>query len=641
MNNRSLLSQTIIKIILSLLFTISFFLSWSSYVIMDDAAIILRYMDNFAKGYFYSYNPTDGPIFGISGFIHGMLSGIFSYSHIFSPLNSLFASNFIGVFCISLFSLLIISFYNKNSWILYCGWFLLLNSSPHFNITSRQGLETPLHLAILLILIYFYLNKKNRLMCLFFTLSVISKLDALPIVIILAFLYFIQTSSRKERIVYIKNLLFFTILPGIIWIIFTYNIFGSPMPQTAFAKLYYHDHPSNHLYFFYKWFKEMKYLFLIFIAFFGFSFFKLFFSGKYQSIAKNLSFGFCAFGYYALYCYYNPVEQMAWYYTVPEFLIILQLIILIQSIDFKKISFFSIFLPKDIENNKSNLNKILQERIILIILLCFCLIAAIQVPKTIKIKGGAIWYGNMVDEERIAIGKWVNKHSKPDDRLFAGHGHIAREAGIYTIDYTGLNSKIVTQFKRDFNLLITKLNPDWIVLSGLLSTSLQEKEKYILMKSFYNISGKWNTQSWRIYKKIKDPLTSIPIVSKLERNHLKYAKSLDLWNGYLTIVGSCIVFDKFNTILPFNKIVTGLVKRSSPIIIVVSILGKDDQLLNEQYIHLEQIDMADNVNGFTKEMEILVRPEWEVHQIMINSYNIKTKEPYDIEIIEPIIMRNI
>ena len=640
MNDRILLSQSIIKIVLSLLFTISFFYSWNSYVIMDDAAIILRYMDNFAKGYFYSYNPLDGPIFGISGFIHGVLSGLFAYSHIFSPLNSLFASNFIGVFLISLFSFLIISLYNKNPWVLYGGWLLLINSCPHFIITSRQGLETPLHLAILLILIYFFLNKKSKGMCLFFALSVISKLDALPIVIILAVLYWFQISSGKERFTYIKNLLIFTMIPGILWIIFAYMIFGSPFPQSAFAKLYYHNHPSNHLYFFYKWFREMKYLFMIFIILFGFSFFTLLFSKKYKSIARDHSIGLCSFGYFALYFYYNPAEQMAWYYTVPEFLIFLQMIILIPFLAFEGKSLFMKWLPKDIKDNELKSKKILQERTILFILLCYCLIAVIQTPKVRKIKDGVIWYGNVVDRERIAIGKWVKEHSRPDDSLFAGHGHIAREAGIYTIDYTGLNSKIVTQYKRDFNLLVKKLKPDWIVVSGLLAPALQEEERYSLRKSFYNLSGKWDTQSWRIFEKIHDPSSSIPILIKLDKNHLKNARSLNLFNGYYTIMDSYIVLDKFQTIPSFDKIITGLVKKSFPISLNISILGKDNQLLNEQNFLLEQIDMSDKVNGISKEMEITVNPEQEIYQIIIKSYNNQTKEPIDIEMVEPIIQRH-
>lgn len=67
-----------------------------SYPFMDDAGIVMRYLDNFRNGLFYVYNAQDGPVFGISGFLHGVLSGFFVYFFGVSSEMALVLANFMG-----------------------------------------------------------------------------------------------------------------------------------------------------------------------------------------------------------------------------------------------------------------------------------------------------------------------------------------------------------------------------------------------------------------------------------------------------------------------------------------------------------------------------------------------------------------
>ena len=162
----------------------------------DDVGFTLRYMDNFSNGHFYCYNPIDGPVFGISGFLNTIFCGAIAYLKLLSSHNILLLSNVIGVFAISFLSLRIARVYLKKAYLILLIWFLLMFCVKDLLSIAFSGIETPFHLAIILASIYFMLSDKIRLMWLFLAFSVISKLDAVPIVIIIGVSYLLI--NRKE-----------------------------------------------------------------------------------------------------------------------------------------------------------------------------------------------------------------------------------------------------------------------------------------------------------------------------------------------------------------------------------------------------------------------------------------------------------
>jgi hypothetical protein len=127
-------------------------------LIADDGGIVLRYMDNFAEGYFYTYNPSDGPVFGVSSFTHGILADFFAYTHLLSPLNSLFASNFISLVLTAFLVLRLLSYYLTDDRVIPFVWLAVMLTPAFFVINIKQGLETPLHLATLLLCFYLFLS---------------------------------------------------------------------------------------------------------------------------------------------------------------------------------------------------------------------------------------------------------------------------------------------------------------------------------------------------------------------------------------------------------------------------------------------------------------------------------------------------
>jgi len=462
------------QILASLLFSILFFALWPTDVVWDDAGIILKYMDNFADGYFYTYNPGDGPIFGISGFIHGIVAGFFAFTHIFSPLSSLFAANFIGLFLTSFFSLRLLSYYSEKQILVYAAWLVLMLCSPSFVVCIKQGLETSLHLSIILLCFFLLLRGKSRYFWIALLLAAISKLDAVPICVVLAAAFLIRNRLDPEPIpvrTIARDLFFFGILPGLAWLIFTYVVFDGPVPHTAVAKYYYHKNLSDHWFPYLLSFALSNTVMYATLILFALCLAFCLYRTQYHKATHLLVYGFAVIGYLVLFYFYNPKERMVWYYSVPEFLILLQLLVILLTA-----------LP-------SRLQKYSTATAVLVM-------AAILWICSPQVLGGVqrcLHYLHVVETERMAVGDWIHENSNPSDTLLCGFGHFARNSRLYTVDISGLNSRVVLDYGRKLVETVQNTRPIWIARHGLLERGLQIQQGYRLCKSFYNIVGveKW------------------------------------------------------------------------------------------------------------------------------------------------------
>src|SRR5687767_8031350 len=157
----------------------------------DDAGFILRYLDHFREGYFFRFNIQDAPVYGISGFLHGLFTGSLCWLHITTPEQALWVSNFLGFIVSGYFLFLILKKWIQPYWLVFPLWLLVLGSSKMFLSVASCGLETPLHMAFILSTIYFLIVKKDRPFFLMSALSIVSKLDAVPVVGVLYMFYLI------------------------------------------------------------------------------------------------------------------------------------------------------------------------------------------------------------------------------------------------------------------------------------------------------------------------------------------------------------------------------------------------------------------------------------------------------------------
>src|SRR5436853_7838143 len=73
---------------------------------------------------------------------------------------------------------------------------IILFGSKFFINSMTTGMETTVHMAIVLSAIYFFLAEKSKTMWLMLTISVISKLDAVPLALSLGSIHLFQ--NRKN-----------------------------------------------------------------------------------------------------------------------------------------------------------------------------------------------------------------------------------------------------------------------------------------------------------------------------------------------------------------------------------------------------------------------------------------------------------
>ncbi|MGL5889589.1 MAG: hypothetical protein ACRC3B_06885 [Bacteroidia bacterium] len=337
----------------------------------DDAGFEMRYLENFSSGYFYSFNSTDGPVFGISSPFQGLLNGFLCYTHILIPEQAMRRTAFAGLLFLIFFMIRIIRnrSENQNHFLIYA--LLIICSSKMFLNVAKSGLETPLHLSLVLGAFWAYYYKKERIFWFLLALSVISKLDAVPLAVTLGIVWIVEhrktyfpISFRNRKI---TNVLLFAALPVLLWVAFAIFVFGSPLPQSAYSKIHHHGHPGDHWFPFLTRYSQDPFFSVILIFTFinaliivGFAFIK-----KKLGDLKNVVPGLTFISTMILYYFYNPGERMMWYYAMPDILLLLQfsigLIFLIHQIDYKLLRTgiaglsglaFSLFILPDVIGGK-------------------------------------------------------------------------------------------------------------------------------------------------------------------------------------------------------------------------------------------------------------------------------------------------
>lgn len=415
---------------------------YSSRYLFDDAGFVLRYVENFKQGYFYRYNPGDPPVFGLSGFIYGCICFAFSIFGIPSTA-CLKLANLVGSIAYLFLLLQICRHLIKDKRIIWLSFILLALGLDAVVLMFASGLELPVHIAIVLATILFFLKGKHRLFLVFSALSIISKLDAAPLIAVLMLLYVweqvILTKSPKNFI----RILLFAGIPLAFWIVCSNLLFGSPLPQSAFAKYHFHPNPDKHSFPFFYYFSQhpiRKIAIWLFSGLAMLHLIEIIYFRKLKNL-KNFIFGWMFLAILVLYYYYNPNERMIWYYSLPYFLLMAQVL-------------FSLvyWLSKGPANRWP---------LVTAVPLLFCFMPVL------KNMNDSLTYHNFyterVERERIMIGAYLSDHSTPSDTLMSSHGLVSWEFKGYVMDLSGLNSKLVTNYKRNVDSLIRDYKPHYII----------------------------------------------------------------------------------------------------------------------------------------------------------------------------------
>ncbi|MEZ4710392.1 MAG: hypothetical protein R3A44_24535 [Caldilineaceae bacterium] len=600
---------------------ILFFALWPTNIVVDDAGITLKYLDNFANGVFYAYNAADGPIYGLSSFLFGIWAGALAYSHIATPLNAAFAVNFVGFVLTCFFLLKILAHFTTNSWIIFAMWVAILFTAQPLIVNVKNGLETTLHIGILLGCFYTFYQNRQRFFWIMVTLALITKLDSLPIVAVLGmgflFINWHMLVTPHGRKLLLQNGFIFCILPLGLWLLFCIFVFGSPLPQSAYAKLYYQIHPGGHWFPFLSELTKVRSSRIDIYLFLGsmvvFSVYGLV-TRQWTLLVQVLSIGMACMGYFALYYYYNPLERHNWYYAIPELLMRLQTGVIVLVIAGKYLRRFAPFI---------------------VVPMCI-LFFMFNWPNVSFLVHGWLQGLEIIEAERMAVGRWVRDHSGPTDMLFAGHGHIARESGLYTVDYSGLNSKIVTDYGSDLNRLIHDLRPRWVVVHGLLEPGVQAHDGYQLRKAFYNIAT-YTTPSWHIFERVDDASTVV-VSRAVTSDQILDAEAATMESNVVTVSGEEIVLpaniDEKNALM----LAVGIVRAEEDMVVTAFLYNEQHQLVDTQILQVAGALIKYPVGRQTAAWEISILPAQKVAMIKIIAQTETEQQRIVFQIIDPVIV---
>lgn len=455
----------------------------------DDAGFVMRYLENFQDGHFYAFNPSDGPVMGISSPVQGLVNGIICATGAQVPEQAIRRTAFIGLIILIFCLIRIFRKTNEkgNDFLLFA--VLVLVSSKYFLGVMKAGLETPMHLAIVLGALLAYYAKKERAMWFLLALSVISKLDAVPIVLVIGGAWLIENYRLLLPIrpsnKHLRNILIYAFLPVIAWIVFATLVFGSALPQSAYAKLEHHFHADDYWFpFFVRYAKDDFYFPLMIttviaaVAMIAVIIFRKTW-GKLNLLIPGVAF----LATMVLYYFYNPGERMMWYYALPDLLLILQLMLCVA---------FLVQLVK-------------VPKIRVAILLAFACAHLTFISRDIV--GGKKWleeYMSTVEYERNAIGLYLGYTVPESDTLMTWHGLTGRYVKGYVADMSGLNSKMVTRYNRQLYVVSLLYTPDWVV-NTRNDEFIREFQKppYTLDTIFYDVTA-YDYPEWHIYKRVPE-----------------------------------------------------------------------------------------------------------------------------------------
>lgn len=452
------------------------------HMFFDDAGFIMRYLDQLKDGHWFHYNGGEGAVFGISGFIHGLFCSVLVKLTGMSAERSLHISNLFGLtlsvyFLTGIFRRLI----HRDSWA-YISAFLVVCFSKNWGDVLFTGMETPLHVALVLGALYFFIEKRIAVFYFFAALAVVSKLDAVPVMAVLMVFHAVELFSEKiDKDIFLSEakrqaLFFWT--PILLWIIAAVALFGSPFPQSAKAKVLYHSGAHHSFFPFLEGFINDVYKYPLLWLFVGFFVVHLFYIRRFgiAAITRYFAFGWMYIAIMAMYFFYNPNERMLWYYALPDLLLVAQCtlsVVWIASLskDWKTGAFPPVGL--------------------------FLLIIYVKPD----VDGGRSWmfdYLEKVERERYEVGKYIAREGTEADTLLAWHGLIARPFPGFVIDGTGLNSKMAVEFRLNKDSMISVLRPKFGIHHAFSDiTSVFSKNGYSIRGMFADITlENWPAWVW-------------------------------------------------------------------------------------------------------------------------------------------------
>jgi len=436
--------------------------------LLDDTAIILKYLDNVRGGCFYCYNRADGPVFGISGFVHGLLTGALVAAGV-RPEPAVIVSNIVGSMAFYAVCVLLLRRAYGSAILAVAGTLVVFAASVYARETFMTGMETPLHAAIVFGAVLAFLAR-SPMLDLLCAVAIVSKLDACAPVAVLLGLDLARSllagvESFRPRL---RRLALGFCAPLAAWIGYALLEFGSPLPQTFLAKQFFHPKAVGGSFPFLSAFYDVSELSSDLIVSCGAA--AIVIAVFRRALSPSAVLALCGVAILVPYFFYNPGEQMHWYYTMPE------LFFLSAAVAF----------PAAIAEAVPQGHRIGVLATAVCVASCGLLLRSLDSEDLLRWSRG---YAVVVESDRIAAGRALRDATAPGAIVYAGHGHIARESHRRVIDLTGLNSRFATDHRLELPAMFADAPPAGVAIQGLLPEDLQRKYHLELRQSFYNVTS--------------------------------------------------------------------------------------------------------------------------------------------------------
>lgn len=281
----------------------------------------MRYLTNFQKGYFFTYNVGDGPVFGVSGFWLGLSAGLLSWLGL-APQASLMTVALLASALFFFAVLRILMHASGNALVALVLGGCVFASAAYMQKAMFLGLETPLHLWLVAEMLLAFLKGRGRLFYLLGVACIVSKLDASFLVAFLLAMKALDAWKAGVLRSEVKDAAVFFALPLFVWVVFASLVFGSPVPQSFLSKFFLRQKAPRT-----SWFPFLE---PMIDSYRGAVSMVLICVAMVLAVGANIkgwlrdsasaTFAMLFAGTMALYYVYNPGEKMPWYYPLPEFL---------------------------------------------------------------------------------------------------------------------------------------------------------------------------------------------------------------------------------------------------------------------------------------------------------------------------------
>jgi hypothetical protein len=400
-------------------------------VMGDDAAIVLKYVDNLVAGNGYRFNASDPePVFGSSSFLFTVTAAALKFIGVDrGDFLYLRLPGLIGYWVVLLLAMRI-GFHSGRLQAFLC--FAFIAAVPSAFVSADFGLETLMEAALLIAAMYlFYYRRFPALFFLLCSLLPITKMSLLAPSIVLASgqIYDSVRFPGHGQKRCLRDAVIWYGMPVLSFCLFCLLYFGGIIPNSLSAKLFYQtstgwpylDHFLRHLGVMFLAFAATIGLLLAFLAIDGVA-------PSFRFIIVLLT-SLVALAQVLVIRFY---ELFFWYYVTP--LLAFQFVVILAYQECK-----------------------LGKRFAVAGRLCGCTFVLVAIVGLIVLYGfRGTWNGNprfldwprhvksflqIQERERQTLGKELAKRARPGDLLFAAHGWPAYYSGMRTFDYSGINNR--------------------------------------------------------------------------------------------------------------------------------------------------------------------------------------------------------